>query len=200
METNNDPTDELAPGGLPQVVYQDKGRSAFGPLKENHGAVTAETMMSLACRIPVKGGSESTPFSTPSLCALGPPAPYPPVGLLDRPPRLPARSPPSIRLHHPENPSPDLPQAPPPAHSPLPHRHHLPARRLSHRPQSSGRSPRRRCRRRAGAEASAAVRKHRCTGARVAGVTDPPPPGPSQIGCCGPEAPDRRLRSVTTGR
>ena len=31
-----------------------------------------------------------------------------------RPPRLPARSPPSIRLHHSKNPSPDLPQAPPP--------------------------------------------------------------------------------------
>jgi isopenicillin-N N-acyltransferase-like protein len=54
---DNDPTDELAPAVLPQVVYQDEGRGAFGPLKEKHGQLTAESMMDLACRIPIKGGN-----------------------------------------------------------------------------------------------------------------------------------------------
>jgi len=54
---DNDPTDELAPEVLPQVVYQDEGRGAFAPLKEKHGTITAETMMDLACRIPIKGGN-----------------------------------------------------------------------------------------------------------------------------------------------
>jgi len=54
---DHDPTDELAPQVLPQVAYQDEGRGAFGPLKEKHGAITAETMMDLACRIPIKGGN-----------------------------------------------------------------------------------------------------------------------------------------------
>ena len=42
---------------LAGVVYQDEGRGAFGPLKEKHGSITAETMMDLACRIPIKGGN-----------------------------------------------------------------------------------------------------------------------------------------------
>ena len=54
---DNDPTDELAPKVLSGVVYQDEGRGAFGPLKEKLGAITAETMMDLACRIPIKGGN-----------------------------------------------------------------------------------------------------------------------------------------------
>lgn len=54
---DNDPTDELAPAVLPQVVYQDEGRGAFGPLKEKHGTLNAEAMMDLACRIPIKGGN-----------------------------------------------------------------------------------------------------------------------------------------------
>lgn len=54
---DNDPADELAPEVLAQIVYQDEGRGAFGPLKEKHGAITAETMMDLACRIPIKGGN-----------------------------------------------------------------------------------------------------------------------------------------------
>lgn len=54
---DNDPTDELAPKVLSHVVYQDEGRGAYGPLKEKLGSITAETMMDLACRIPIKGGN-----------------------------------------------------------------------------------------------------------------------------------------------
>ena len=54
---DNDPTDELAPNVLSEVVYQDEGRGAFEPLKRQHGRITAESMMDLACRIPIKGGN-----------------------------------------------------------------------------------------------------------------------------------------------
>jgi len=54
---DNDPTDELAPNVLSQVVYQDEGRGAFEPLRREHGRITAESMMDLACRIPIKGGN-----------------------------------------------------------------------------------------------------------------------------------------------
>lgn len=54
---DNDPTDELAPAVLSQIVYQDEGRGAFEPLKEKHGSITAQSMMDLACRIPIKGGN-----------------------------------------------------------------------------------------------------------------------------------------------
>lgn len=54
---DNDPTDELAPSVLSDLVYQDEGRGAFPTLKEQHGKLNAEKMMALACQIPIKGGN-----------------------------------------------------------------------------------------------------------------------------------------------
>ncbi|MHB1306822.1 MAG: C45 family autoproteolytic acyltransferase/hydrolase [Limisphaerales bacterium] len=54
---DNDPRDELAPEVLPGIVYQDEGRGAFPTLKQQHGKLNAEQMISLACQIPIKGGN-----------------------------------------------------------------------------------------------------------------------------------------------
>jgi isopenicillin-N N-acyltransferase like protein len=54
---DNDPTDELAPSVLDQIVYQDEGRGAFPTLREQHGALDPEKLMALACQIPIKGGN-----------------------------------------------------------------------------------------------------------------------------------------------
>jgi hypothetical protein len=54
---DNDPSDELAPSVLPQVVYQDEGRGAFPTLQKDHGQLNAERLIDLACRIPIKGGN-----------------------------------------------------------------------------------------------------------------------------------------------
>lgn len=54
---DNDPTDELAPRVLDDVVYQDEGRGAFEPLKQAWGRIDAETLKGVACAIPIKGGN-----------------------------------------------------------------------------------------------------------------------------------------------
>jgi hypothetical protein len=54
---DNDPTDELAPNVLPQVVYQDEGRGAFPILKAGLGSLDAEAMIALCNHIPIKGHS-----------------------------------------------------------------------------------------------------------------------------------------------
>lgn len=54
---DNDPTDELFPNVLENIVYQDEGRGAFAPLREKRGTLTGEIMRDLACRIPIKGGN-----------------------------------------------------------------------------------------------------------------------------------------------
>lgn len=53
----NDPTDELAPAVLPDVVYQDEGRGAFPHLERHHGSIDAETLTAVACAIPIKGSN-----------------------------------------------------------------------------------------------------------------------------------------------
>jgi hypothetical protein len=54
---DNDPTDELAPNVLPNVVYQDEGRGAFPFLKKHYGRLDGPTMMQLAQSIPIRGGN-----------------------------------------------------------------------------------------------------------------------------------------------
>lgn len=54
---DNDPTDELAPNVLPELVYQDEGRGAFPALRDAHGKITAESLISVANSIPIKGGN-----------------------------------------------------------------------------------------------------------------------------------------------
>jgi len=79
----------------------------------------------------------------PSLLPLLPPTPRPGHQRMDRPCRLPRRPPPPVRLHHPQGPPRHLPQTPRPPHHPLPHRHRVPPRPLSHPPQSPRRETRR---------------------------------------------------------
>jgi isopenicillin-N N-acyltransferase like protein len=55
--TDNDPTDELAPNVLKDVVYQDEGRGAFHPLQQLYGKIAAPDMMGVACKIPIKGAN-----------------------------------------------------------------------------------------------------------------------------------------------
>jgi isopenicillin-N N-acyltransferase-like protein len=52
---DNDPTDELAPHVLKNVVYQDEGRGAFRPLQDAYGKIGAPDLISVACKIPIKG-------------------------------------------------------------------------------------------------------------------------------------------------
>lgn len=52
---DNDPSDELAPAVLPQVVYQDEGRGAFPFLKANYGKLNATKMSELADRLAIHG-------------------------------------------------------------------------------------------------------------------------------------------------
>jgi hypothetical protein len=54
---DDDPTDELAPKVMKNVVYQDEGRGAFGPLQRRYGKIDAKSMIDLACQIPIKGGN-----------------------------------------------------------------------------------------------------------------------------------------------
>jgi len=53
----DDPTDELAPNVLPDVVYQDEGRGAFPHLRKHHGSLDAASLTAVACAIPIKGGN-----------------------------------------------------------------------------------------------------------------------------------------------
>jgi hypothetical protein len=53
---DNDPTDEFAPNVLPRVVYNDERRGGFLYLKDSYGNWTAEMVIELANRIPIKGG------------------------------------------------------------------------------------------------------------------------------------------------
>lgn len=52
---DNDPTDELAPNVLKQVVYQDEGRGAFEPLKAAWGKIDESVMKETSCAIPIQG-------------------------------------------------------------------------------------------------------------------------------------------------
>ena len=54
---DNDPTDECAPRVLENVVYNDEGRGAFPLLKRDHGSLTAEKMIQIANKIPIRGGN-----------------------------------------------------------------------------------------------------------------------------------------------
>ncbi len=54
---DNDPSDELAPEVLKDVVYQDEGRGAFEPLKKMYGQLDHEKMIEICRRIPIKGGN-----------------------------------------------------------------------------------------------------------------------------------------------
>jgi len=54
---DNDPTDELAPEVLKNVVYQDEGRGAYAPLKEMYGRIDQESMIKICRKIPIKGGN-----------------------------------------------------------------------------------------------------------------------------------------------
>jgi len=54
---DNDPSDELAPNVLPNVVYQDEGRGAFPFLKARWGRLDAPAMIELANRLPIRGGN-----------------------------------------------------------------------------------------------------------------------------------------------
>ena len=55
--SDDDPTDELAPAVLPDLVYQDEGRGAFPHLKRHHGRIDAESLTAVACAIPIKGSN-----------------------------------------------------------------------------------------------------------------------------------------------
>ena len=54
---DNDPSDELAPNILKNVVYQDEGRGAFKPIKKVYGKIGPQDMIDIACKIPIKGGN-----------------------------------------------------------------------------------------------------------------------------------------------
>jgi isopenicillin-N N-acyltransferase like protein len=54
---DNDPSDELAPKVFKNVVYQDEGRGAYGPIKKVYGKIDHQDMIDCACKIPIKGGN-----------------------------------------------------------------------------------------------------------------------------------------------
>jgi hypothetical protein len=54
---DNDPEDEFAPHVLSCVVYNDEGRGAFPILQSEYGQLNGEKLVSLANRIPIKGGN-----------------------------------------------------------------------------------------------------------------------------------------------
>jgi isopenicillin-N N-acyltransferase like protein len=54
---DNDPTDELAPKVRRDLVYQDEGRGAYGPLDKVWGKIGHQEMIDIACKIPIKGGN-----------------------------------------------------------------------------------------------------------------------------------------------
>lgn len=54
---DNDPKDELAPKVFKNIVYQDEGRGAYGPLKKVYGQIDEQDMIDVACKIPIKGGN-----------------------------------------------------------------------------------------------------------------------------------------------
>jgi hypothetical protein len=54
---DNDPTDELAPKVRRDLVYQDEGRGAYGPLDQVWGKIGHKEMIDIACKIPIKGGN-----------------------------------------------------------------------------------------------------------------------------------------------
>jgi isopenicillin-N N-acyltransferase like protein len=53
--SDNDPKDELAPHVFKNVVYQDEGRGAYGPLQNLYGKIGAQDLIGVACKIPIKG-------------------------------------------------------------------------------------------------------------------------------------------------
>lgn len=53
--TDNDPTDELAPQVLEQVVYNDEGRGAFPLLKSAYGTLNADHLIQIANHIAIRG-------------------------------------------------------------------------------------------------------------------------------------------------
>ncbi|QDV16236.1 Acyl-coenzyme A:6-aminopenicillanic acid acyl-transferase [Gimesia panareensis] len=54
---DNDPSDELAPAVMKDLVYQDEGRGAFQPLQKVYGKIGPHEMRDIACQIPIKGGN-----------------------------------------------------------------------------------------------------------------------------------------------
>ena len=54
---DNDSSDELAPNIFKNIVYQDEGRGAYGPLKKVYGKIDEQDMIDVACKIPIKGGN-----------------------------------------------------------------------------------------------------------------------------------------------
>ncbi len=54
---DDDPSDELAPNVLKDVVYQDEGRGAFPLLKKDYGRLNGERLEKIACAIPIRGGN-----------------------------------------------------------------------------------------------------------------------------------------------
>jgi isopenicillin-N N-acyltransferase like protein len=54
---DNDPRDELAPQVFREIVYQDEGRGAFGPLQKVYGKIGSDELIDIACQIPIKGGN-----------------------------------------------------------------------------------------------------------------------------------------------
>jgi isopenicillin-N N-acyltransferase like protein len=52
---DNDPTDELAPQVLEQVVYNDEGRGAFPLLEREYGALNADKMIRIANHLAIRG-------------------------------------------------------------------------------------------------------------------------------------------------
>ena len=47
----------LAPKVARDLVYQDEGRGAFGPLEKVYGKIGPKEMIDIACKIPIKGGN-----------------------------------------------------------------------------------------------------------------------------------------------
>lgn len=54
---DNDPTDEVAPDVLPDIVYNDEGRGAYPYLQANHGTLDAQKMITVANQIPIPGSN-----------------------------------------------------------------------------------------------------------------------------------------------
>ena len=49
---------QIVAGEIPSdIVYQDEGRGAYGPLKKVYGQIEAQDMIDVACKIPIKGGN-----------------------------------------------------------------------------------------------------------------------------------------------
>lgn len=55
--SDNDPKDEFAPNVMENCVYNDEGRGAFIPMKEQYGKLTGESIMAIAKSIPIEGSN-----------------------------------------------------------------------------------------------------------------------------------------------